>query len=426
MLRFMKAVARCALIATTATVLAASGLWLVRTAAHAQGNAPLPVPFIGQLYTYSECNNRTFGVNNCGPASLAMILDANGKRAAGRSNKEFVDFVRTQMTGDDFACDQGYTDWGELDNGASCFGLCNQREGSTAQSLDDIRRLNAQCLPVIILIRVDDAVAQWIANPDFFDNDDHFMVSVGFQSGNVLYKNPLAANAPAAGHWTATEGQMEHGLEATSSSQKGKAYGGQLGTCDCAAAPCQSPAAGPLPGGSSCPAPPGAGGGGNPGGQPGSPAPDTKFDRIIVSMGTTCTDGTVELFYAANGKTSFSGRRMRRKFIRPDSWDRVVFDMDGHNDYRNELTKLRLDPTGNGDCFVGLSYIWITNDDEDTAEFYPFYEESDDPNRPLQHMLGWFLRYLTDLGPADSWHLWSQGVDPQVINDGIEVDTGYR
>jgi virginiamycin B lyase len=58
----------------------------------------LTVPFISQLE--NNPNGGYDGRNNCGPAALAMCIDAYGKRPAGYENDhEFVHQVRWQMTG---------------------------------------------------------------------------------------------------------------------------------------------------------------------------------------------------------------------------------------------------------------------------------------------------------------------------------------
>ena len=79
---------------------------------------PLPVPYISQLFFQDKCtcdcqggtcpthcrSTSLNGHNNCGPASVAMIVEANGRRPAGVSDQAFVAQLRQTMTGRPSPC----------------------------------------------------------------------------------------------------------------------------------------------------------------------------------------------------------------------------------------------------------------------------------------------------------------------------------
>ena len=71
----------------------------------------LAVPYISQL-EYRPDGAYT-GRNNCGPASLAMVIDAYGQRPAGyEDDHAFVHLLRYQMTGVvDDPFNNGYTNF---------------------------------------------------------------------------------------------------------------------------------------------------------------------------------------------------------------------------------------------------------------------------------------------------------------------------
>jgi hypothetical protein len=83
----------------------------------AQAEDRLPVPFISQL-EYRPDGAYT-GRNNCGPASLAMGIDAYGQRPAGyEDDHAFVHLLRYQMTGvADDPFNNGYSNFTQMRNG---------------------------------------------------------------------------------------------------------------------------------------------------------------------------------------------------------------------------------------------------------------------------------------------------------------------
>ncbi len=388
------------------------------------GPVPLPVPYVSQMYWQSRCGGGMSinGRNNCAPASLAMVIEANGVRPAGLADRDFVARVREDMTGiPDQVC-QDYTNWDQLDHGAAAYGLQCPSD-TTATSLDDMKIWNDVCIPVIALIDPTDPSARsWVDNPDLHLGD-HFIVIVGVRNGYVWYLNPLIVNADGSvpsqtyqAMRTTTAAKMAQVLAASEGRTKGRAYGRPLAGCDnggCGLGPSGGPG--------------GGGGGGGSGGTATPPPPDEVFDRVEVSMGSACPDKEVQLFYIAGSSSGFSERRSLRKWLRQDSlaYAKITFDMESRENWHGVLKQLRLDPTGTStDCDVGFSWVNVASDEGGSAEFYDFYNHADDPGRPLNRLLGWTAVHMSDYGPRSSWQLHVDTLDPQIVNNDVDVDTG--
>lgn len=392
-----------------------------------KGDVPLPVPYVSQMYVQERQDGAVTlnGRNNCGPASLAMVIEANGGRPAGLNGQQFVAQIRQDMTGVPDRKGQGFTSWEQVDHGASLHGLICPNSTS-ATSINLIRTWTDQCTPVIALIAAGDASVQtWIDNPES-NKGDHFIVIVGVRNGYVWYLNPMIyspsgavpADASRAMRIT-TEARMEAALNAAATRTKGRAYGRSLGNCD--ANGCGGPPGGGPGGG-------GGGGGLGPTVTPPQPwGPPEVFDHVDVSMGSACTDKEVKLFYIAGNSSGFSERRSVRRWLRDGSqgYEKLTFDLDSRENWNGRLKQLRFDPTGSSsDCDTGFSWIHITNDRGSSAKFYDFYNHADDPHRPLGRMLGWTAARMLDLGPRSSWQLHVHAADPQLVNADVDIETG--
>jgi hypothetical protein len=381
----------------------------------AGGNVPLPVPYVSQMYRQEKCDGSVTvnGRMNCGPASLAMIIEANGKRPSGLGGQQFVAQVRKDMTGvADDKCQRGTT-WPQVDNGAQRHGL-TCAGNLTATSLSEIQQLTDRCIPVIALIDpLRASVQAWIDNPTFHGGN-HFIVIVGVRDGKVWFLNPLiykggsVPTTAASAMRIVSELQMGEALK-TENRRVGRGYGRPLGNCDA------NGCGGPIPG---------------PGGYMPTPTPQSpgqSYDRVDVSMGSSCGHKEVQLFYIAGDDSAFSDRRSQRRWLRDGAhgYEKVTFDFEDRDNWRGTLKALRLDPTGtSSNCDVGFSWINITNDNGGSARFYDFYNHAGNPSRPLGQLLGWTAYRMQDLGPRSSWQLRVNSVDPQLVNPTVGVNIG--
>ena len=148
-------------------------------------NTILNVPFISQLeYTPNGLYN---GRNNCGPASLAMCIDAYGKRPAGYSdNHEFVHLVRYQMTGvPDDPYNNGYTDLTQMRIASANFYSMSSVE---LFSLTDVKnKVTQERKPVIVYLDASKLLPRQYAESWA---TDHIIVVTGFSlDGQWVYVN---------------------------------------------------------------------------------------------------------------------------------------------------------------------------------------------------------------------------------------------
>jgi hypothetical protein len=153
----------------------------------------LDVPFITQL-EYNPIKGIVDGRANCGPASLAMCIDAYGERPAGyEDDHSFVHLIRFQMTGiaDDpannpflFTSDMEHalTDYPEL-------------PGTSLSSLGEVKnKVMIEKKPVIILVNaLKLSPAQYPASWIDPDRPGHFIVVRGYSSDgqSVIVNDPL-------------------------------------------------------------------------------------------------------------------------------------------------------------------------------------------------------------------------------------------
>lgn len=397
--------------------------------------APLPVPHISQIYHQSSCNCRCVGGacpaacarqhpnghNNCGPASVAMIIDANGRRPPNLSDQAFVAELRRTMSGADGPCNLT-TDWSQLDRGAKAHGLC-LRDRAT-DGIAKIVEMNGRCIPVIGLVATSPVHFPGLDNPDFHKDaagrfGDHFIVIVGFSGETVYYLNPLIWPAPSrhGGLKTTSRATMITALQNAQVADWGRGYGDPLGGCD-GVGRCNAGAAG--------------GGGG------GAGAAGPVFDRIQVSLGHTCADARVAFFFKRDDHSAFNARRRVNldAFPHAHGFSTHVVEMPASKGWSGTIDALRIDPVdnhGDDDCRFAMSYVWIKSSDGQTGRFDPFYEHAGRTGRPLGRLLDWQANGdLDDVGaccepdgsPRRAWHLDVDGGDPQIVNDRIDLATG--
>lgn len=398
---------------------------------------PLPVPYIPQIFNQSRCDcacagpacptncQRTNfnGHNNCGPAAVAMIVDANGRRPPGLIDRDFVAQLRRTMTGDEDGPCNPPTDWSEIDKGAAAFGLCARAH---AMDIGAIEVMTTHCLPVIALVSTSPSSFPGLDNPSFHRDasgrfHDHFIVIVGFSGDNVLFLNPLVFPVPTAANAvrTTTRATMITALQNAQPGDFGRGYGDPLGGCD-GVGRCNQGASGS-----------GAG-------APGGPPPPV-FDRIQLSVGHDCSDRSLAIYFKRPEHDAFNERRKvtLEAHPSPNGYVTHVVEMPSIKGWSGTIDKLRVDPAdrhGDNSCLFGLSYVLIKSDKNVTGRFYPFYEHAGDSGRPLGAMLDWRVRpdRLRDLGPCcepngsprRSWLLEVVGDDPWVENDRVNLNTG--
>ena len=399
--------------------------------------APLPVPHISQIYPQSFCpcacdgarcpeaclrTSHPNGHNNCGPASVAMIVDANGRRPPGLTDQAFVAQLRQTMTDQPDGPCNPTTDWSQLDAGARAFGLCLR--GRATDGAERIFAMNAQCIPVIGLVATSPAHFPGLDNASFHKNaagrfGDHFVVILGQSGETVFYHNPLVWPAPArlGAPKVTTRAILITALQNAQVADWGRGYGDPLGGCD-GVGRCNDAA---------------GGGGGAAGG-----APRPQFDRIQLSLGHTCADNRVAIFFRRTDQHTFHERRKVTldAFHQPHGFSTHVIEMPSSKGWSGTIEALRIDPVdGRGDtsCRFALSYVHVRSSDGQTAAFFPFYAHAGRVGRPLGRLLDWSANGdLDDAGPCcepdgsprRSWHLDVDGRDPQLVHPTVRIDTG--
>lgn len=387
----------CAALGLTGLVL---GAWpgAGRTA-RAQAPTSLPVPYISQIADKPECEPSRSTFNNCGPASLAMLIDANGRRPAGLDDAAFVDAVREGMTGEPFHCRQGMTSFADIATGATAFGLCPR---DPLYSMRQIEAALARCLPVVTLVHGDEAW-RWMSKGSHLLNSRHFITLVGAHAGMIYFHNPMRRMGPdrMGPPEEVARADLERAIRASGSVRWGAVFGDGLGGCDLAR--CNGAATGA------------------------GSAPPPVFDRVTVRMTTTCPQKVVQLYYSANGVHSYGEDRSVKAYLQGDVWQRVDFDMAGRRHYRNRLTRLRLDVSARYGCFVGLGYVLVGNASSQVGRYYPFYQHARRSDRPLGSLLGWMVADgLRDLGPRETWDFTATREAPWIFHPAVDLDTGLR
>ncbi len=401
---------------------------------------PLPVPYISQLFFQDKCtcdcqggtcpthcrSTSLNGHNNCGPASVAMIVEANGRRPAGVSDQAFVAQLRQTMTGRaDGPCNPP-TDWDDLDRGAAAHGLCLREQ---AMGIASIEAMNRRCIPVIGLVSTSPANFPGLDNADLHKNrngrfGDHFIVIVGFDGDNVRFLNPLVAPVPSRSNAVRTTSRavMITALQNAQPGDFGHGYGDPLGGCD-GVGRCNQ----------------GVSGSGAGSGAGSSPGPRPVFDMIEISLGHTCSDDAFAFFFKRPEHGGFNERRKVTLHARATTgrFTTHIVQMPAEKGWSGTIERMRMDPVDNhGDdsCLVGLSYLWLRDDGGQTGRYFPFFERAGIPGRPLGRLLDWQTTggSLEDQGPCcepngqprRSWLLEVTGDDPQIQNDRIDLDTG--
>lgn len=367
--------------------------------AQAQAPARLPVPYISQIADKPECEPSRATFSNCGPASLAMLIEANGRRPAGLDDAAFVDAVREGMTGEPFHCHQGMTSFADIATGAGALGLCPR---DPLYSMRQVEAALANCLPVITLVHSKEAWS-WLHKGSQLLNNVHFITLVGAHAGTIYYHNPMRRTGPDRNGppKAVPRAELERAIRASGSVRWGAVFGNGLGGCDLAR--CDGAAAGT------------------------NTAPPPVFDRVTVRMITTCPQKVVQLYYSADGVHSYGEDRSVKAYLHGEAWQRVDFDMAGRRNYRNRLTRLRLDLTARYGCFVGLSYVRVGNASTQVGRDYPFYNHARRVDRPLGSLLGWIVADgLRDLGPRETWDFTATREGPWLFHPAVDLDTGLR
>jgi hypothetical protein len=367
---------------------------------------PLPVPFISQMYAKPPCRDgAVVGHKNCGPATAAMVIAANGRRPDGLSDEAFVDQVRERMTGLKFSCPQGNTTLQQMAVGAASYGLCLRE---WVRTWDSVSTWTEACVPVTVLIEFlpSGGARDWIDTPGVSGGSyfRHFVVIAGVDhpADTVWYKNPLVRFEDAGRDYvrTAGEGQMRGAL--ASATPIGVVLGDKVSNaCDSYLAPCNGQSA---------------------------PLPSVPQDRLTLSVFKDCASSTLaKVWWVAGRMTDFENRAHAYISLgKGIGWQRQVVRLTGY-EYRGMLRALRLKPLTKAGCVVGLSWAQLGDAAGNAAPggFWPFYDHSGNPNRPLGTLLNWIAIRLTDLGPNSAWHLRSQSDEPLLQNRSMTIYTGF-
>ncbi|MEO8084565.1 MAG: C39 family peptidase [Ardenticatenales bacterium] len=400
---------------------------------------PLPVPYIPQIFNQSRCTCSCNGLacptscqrtnfnghNNCGPAAMAMLVEANGRRPPALADRDFVAQLRQAMTGQQDGPCNPPTDWPEIDKGAAAFGLCARDH---AKDIGAIQAMTERCLPVIALVSTSPHSFPGLDNPEFHRDQsgtfhDHFIVIVGFSGDTVSYLNPLVFPVPNRGNAlrTTSRATMISALQNAQLGDFGRGYGDPIGGCD-GVGRCNQSA---------------SGSGSGAGAPSGPPAP--VFDRIQLSLGHDCSDRRIAIYFKRPEHGSFNERRKVTLEAHPSPGRYVthVVEMPAIKGWSGTIDAVRIDPVdnhGDNSCLFGLSYALFKSDKDVTGRFYPFYEHAGDIGRPLGRLLGWNARTdrLRDLGPCcepnggprRSWLFEVIGDDPWLENDHVDLVTG--
>lgn len=182
----MRATIHRLLIVAMLVLLAGSLLVLPALPAHAA--APLDIRYISQ-YTGIATQNV-----DCGPASVAMILDAYGKRPNGWSNAQFVQDIRAKTGG------SGDTGFGQLERALSAYGLNfaeipNATAPQPDAQMQAMQQATAQGKPVIALVH-----GATLGRGQQYG--DHWLVVRGFSDdGQSVFINDADNQAPRWAGW---------------------------------------------------------------------------------------------------------------------------------------------------------------------------------------------------------------------------------
>ncbi len=377
----------------------------VHAKAQSQSSGVGSVPYISQGYCYNWCPRHNWnGHNNCGPASLAMVVDANGRRPNGLTNRDFVAHAREYMADEPDRCSNPPTTRADLDRGSARYGLCHRGE---AWSLAAIRALTDQCLPVIVFV---EPTMLPLSQPGWFGRLDHIMVVTNVDDTQTTFHDPLDFRGTCTpsicdpnalcgrGNSRVSNALMRDALFAADNGWWGKAYGNAVGDCD-------------LP---DCGSASGDGGAG------GTVPPGEPLDEVRVRMSSLCAVDEVQMYWEADDDSGFSEARSQIQFVSRD-WSTVTIYMDPYESWRGELRRLRIDPMSNEPgCIAGISYIWVTNRFDDPGKIWTFYDKAG-PGRgcPLR---GWECQGLRDLYQTGAWIVQATGNDPWIAHHDVGLD----
>lgn len=165
--------------------------------------ARLDVPFISQIQ--KSCGKGYHGAANCGPASLAMVIDYFGIRPLQfPEDLDFVHQVRFDMTLVPNACGQPYIEVSAIERSLKVYGLAYERPSTLAETLEYV----AQGAPSIVAVKglklqPPQTPAGWFYTDDDppVHVDDHIVVLLGageVDGTPVVYVNdPLCYDGSA-------------------------------------------------------------------------------------------------------------------------------------------------------------------------------------------------------------------------------------
>lgn len=389
----------------------------ILTANTRTAHAQLNVPLINQIYCQHKCDGvlANQGRNNCGPASLAMIAEANGKtRPPGKTaNQAYVRHVKTLYRGDD--CNGSNRT--EMDNGAKSLGLCL---GTEAMDTDEIIPIvENSCTPAMAFVKAQ--AMPWKKHKGSYGTIDHIVVVTDFSSGNqkITLQDPLDWNDSALvvpcnattepnddaavlgdSQVTYSFADFDAAADVASSGWWGKGYGGKLGGCDG----------------------PGCGGGGAPPAATPTPTPE-PFTTLSMRFSSSCSaDPVMKIFYRTDDTgTTFKEKWTKEKTITADRvFHTVSIVFDSKNDkkgWRGTLRQLRIDPTTAQSCWYAFSWIGIHNSKNEIARQWTFPSGTGSG--------GWWSNLTITggfIGPF--WILHSIGNDSWIEHDGINLSIG--
>jgi hypothetical protein len=389
---------------------------LAQGGASPSGPATLPLPYISQGYWQLGCSNgqpRTTpnwnGRNNCGPASLAMIGQANGKRPGPMTNKGFVAQIRAGISGLDQPCN-ALLGRGAMDAGARNLGLCSMGSRDEAWSTAAVEALTQACLPVLVFVKSDQIA--WPHHPGWYQGSEHIMLVTGFSGSGGAKRahvsdpldhsgqcrpNEQDPNAICGGPYTVPYADLDKALRLSSRGWWGKAYGERLGSCDLA---------------------PRCGGGGGGGGGGGVVEEREPYRHIALRMASTCPEPKVWIAYDTTATPADApvAPYVKTFSLINDGYFRTYdFRMDGARTsqfFKGTLKALRIQPSETPGCDVAFSYIALHDGDGDIARQWRFAEGRG----------GWWAANMIDRDLPGSWQLTTSGGAPFIQRDGLDID----
>jgi hypothetical protein len=131
------------------------------------------VRFISQFLEGTNSPN-----NDCGPASVAMVLDAYGKKPSNETDVQFVNNVRVATN----TANNSLTNWSDLETALNAYGMTDHSRISNSLTPAPDAQFNA----IKQAIREDKPVIALIAS-----FGGHWVVVTGYSDNNIYFQDPI-------------------------------------------------------------------------------------------------------------------------------------------------------------------------------------------------------------------------------------------